>query len=441
MKHTFCSLFLLFLLLPRLTFADSANISGLFFVNQEQIILPNELSNEIKVQTQNISGTSESVSETNDVMFSSTSPTGEFLNSSGNVVTKTMSKNTSSRTFYYRDSALGTFDITVTITGRETGVTFTATQSVTVSNDVEDSDTGSNESATTTITSSSNNQTLSAHSSTQTITYIVQKITPKVDAGRARLATTKSPIEFEANTEGFENDTRIHYEWTFGDGKSETGKIVRHSYNFPGIYVVILNATGSVHRAVSRTEVTVVKPDVHIVGIQSGIDANVELINNSDYEINIQDWRLKNDKNEFIFPHDTIIKPKTSIKFQFDNSGQVALLYPDGSEVDHVTEKPEQVSYNWPTKEEIEIAKAKVTAQFAREEQQNFENHSLNSETLNTEILGTQGKSDLSDSVLKSSNRTSSIIDSLNANKSEDQSGLLATPLKFFKSIGDFFTK
>jgi len=442
MKYKFCSLFLvvIYLLSTSAVSADSSNISGLVFTNQEQVVKPGEVSGEIKVQTQNSSGVSESVSETNDVIFTSTSPTGEFLNSSGNVVTKTMSKNTSSRTFYYKDSTLGVFDITVTITGRESGVVFVATQSITISNSV---DTGGGDTSTTatTTSSTSNSQTLSAHSSTQTITYVVQKVAPKADAGRYRLTTTNSPVEFDAVLEGFDDGLRASYEWSFGDGKLDEGKLVKHLYKFSGSYVVILNVHSNNHDAVSRTEVTVVDPDIHITNTQPGADGYIELTNNSEYEVNIQDWGVKDSYHELFFPKDTIVKSKTSIKFPFESNGEVAFLYPDGTLVDDM--KPlaiADVAYSEPTREEIELAKVKVAQQFALEKRRLSSVNALNSETLNTEISNS-GLSIVDDEVSVSETEPTSIIDSLDTEEKSDDSSFLAAPVRMFSFIKNFLTK
>ncbi len=114
----FISFFALGFLVPFFVLGDSNNITSLVFTTNPQTAAVNTSSQAITVQTENSAGTAEKVSETNDVTFTSTSATGQFLNSTGGAVSTTMSTNTASRTFYYEDSTAGTYTITVTIKGR-----------------------------------------------------------------------------------------------------------------------------------------------------------------------------------------------------------------------------------------------------------------------------------------------------------------------------------
>ncbi len=432
-----------FLILSANVFADTSNISNLVFTSASQTVLPNTLSTELKVQTQNSSAAAETISETNDVTFSSNSPSGEFLNSSGNVVSKTMSKNTSSRSFYYRDSTTGIFTLTVEIKGRDSGKTFSSSQDIIISNEIPTigtstptTSTSTPTTATTTVITSSNVQTLSAHSSTVTITYLVNEVALKADAGRHRIATTKSPIEFEANISGENNAS---YSWSFGDGTMDTGKIVSHSYAFPGDYNVVLNATSGGKHAVSRTEVKVVSPEVQIVKIEKGGEGFVELKNDSPYEVNVQDWKLTTGQIETIFPQDTIIKENSSVKFPFvfiaGDTSEVTLSYTNGIVADVFGEVPtvsDTTAYNEPTREQIEEAKLKVARQFA------LQTSPLN-QIINNEPGIDKDSNNINNSAVEVVPTSESLIDSLEHKSPEDNS-LVTTPFKFFKFIKNFFT-
>ncbi len=432
-----------FLILSANVFADTSNITNLVFTNSEQTLKPGTLSEELKVQTQNSSGSAESVSETNDVTFTSNSSTGEFLNSSGNAVSKTMSKNTSSRAFYYRDSTTGTYTLTVEIKGRDSGKTFSSSQDIIISNEIPTTGTSTPTTststpvtATTTVTTSSNVQTLSAHSSTVTITYVVNEVALKADAGRHRIATTKSPIEFEANISG---ENSASYSWSFGDGTMDTGKIVSHSYAFLGDYNVVLNATSGGKHAVSRTEVKVVSPEVQIVNIERVGEGFVELKNDSPYEVNVQDWKLASGQVEMVFPRDTIIKENSSVKFPFifmaGDTSEVTLSYTNGIVAD-VFGKEQTVSdttaYNEPTREQIEEAKLKVARQFALQT-------SPPNQIINNEPVIDKDSKNINDSAVEEALPSESLIDSLE-NKNPEDNSLVTTPFKFFKFIKNFFT-
>ena len=110
----------------------ASNIAAFNFITEPQTINPGEFSGSLTIQSQDASGEKVNTAETIDLEFLSASPTGEFLNSSGNPVSAVMSKGTANRTFYYRDSASGVFTLNIKATGRESGQSWTATQNITV---------------------------------------------------------------------------------------------------------------------------------------------------------------------------------------------------------------------------------------------------------------------------------------------------------------------
>ena len=110
-----------------------AEINLFSFVTKPQTVLPSTLSKEITIQSQSTLGLSEAVTETFDLTFTSSGATGLFLGSTGKPASKTMSKGTANRTFYYKDSSLGNFVITVVATGRDTLRSFKVTQNITIS--------------------------------------------------------------------------------------------------------------------------------------------------------------------------------------------------------------------------------------------------------------------------------------------------------------------
>jgi len=132
----------------------------------------------------------------------------------------------------------------------------------------------------------------------------------EVSAGRPRLAAVGNPVEFTADTN--QDNGSVIYEWSFGDGVIESNKIVRHIYQYPGDYAVVLNATSPSAKTIARTTIRIVNPDIFI------LDANsqyIEVRNDSVEEMNLYGWELRSGINTFTFPKDTIILPKQSIKF------------------------------------------------------------------------------------------------------------------------------
>jgi hypothetical protein len=439
-----------FLILSNNVFADTSNITNLTFISTSQELLPDTLSAEIKVQAQNSSGIAESVSETNDVTFTTNSSSGEFLNGSGNAVSRTMSKNTSSRAFYYRDSNTGTFTLTVEIKGRDSGKTFLSSQNIIISNSTNIGGIGASTSTTTTnasttttvviasttpVTETINASILSSHSNTQNVTYIFESPQLKIDAGRHRLATNKSPIEFEAGISGGDNAS---YVWSFGDGTSETGKRVSHLYKFIGDYNVVLNVRSGGVSAVSRTEVKVINPEVRIMSIDASSDGFVELKNDSSYEVNLENWKLVSDKTEIIIAADTIMRPNSSVKLPFifvGNNFSIRMIYPNGS-IAYVPDNIVRgdVAYIEPTQDQIEEAKVKVAREFANQ------NMSVKIDPTENNNLHTKELENVNPNLVSTSSQGISLINSFESDNPKDNS-LLATPGRFFRFISNFFTK
>lgn len=193
------------------------------------------------------------------------------------------------------------------------------TQSTTTQNSIqENNSTQTSTSNTSGNGSTETNSSLSAHSSPATLSNTSEQISLQISGGRDRLTTVGSKNSFKAKITKIDKvDQRgIVYKWSFGDGTIGDGVDVFHSYEFPGVYQVVLNATYSDIYAVDRAVVTVLDPKISGGKISGGI-----LIKNySDSEINLGDWKIveKNDEKnqkEFIFPQDTLLVPNKSIIF------------------------------------------------------------------------------------------------------------------------------
>jgi hypothetical protein len=125
----------LFLFLPAsVVFGE---VSRFVFVTSPQIVEVNVISKAITIQSQNSGGVSEAVTETTDLVFDTTSRTGKFVASSGKPASKTMSKNTAKRTFYYIDSTPGTYTLTVKTAGRTSKESFSLSQNIVVGTEVK----------------------------------------------------------------------------------------------------------------------------------------------------------------------------------------------------------------------------------------------------------------------------------------------------------------
>ncbi|MEK7091482.1 MAG: lamin tail domain-containing protein, partial [Patescibacteria group bacterium] len=316
MKPLLIALTLSFLVWPGIV---SAEISKLVFTTDPQTVKPSILSAALTIQTQTADGVKEETSETIDLTFSSDSSSGEFLNPSGSVVAKTMSKGSANKNFYYRDPSLGTHQLSVTATLRDSRKAFSVGQVIIISADAPNGDnnstsTSENSTHTTgeqTISGGVSGNTLySAHSAQSDLGSMVIH-PPEVGAGRARLGVAGADLVFEAWRK---NQIAGTFSWSFGDGVKTEGDKVIHRYEFPGEYQVVLNAYFPEGQTVSRTKVLVVKPDLTISNVDWAAGF-IELANSGAYEINLGGWVLQDQINRFIFPLDTIIEPRSKIKF------------------------------------------------------------------------------------------------------------------------------
>lgn len=322
MKRLFFTLIVLSIITAPFSRVVYAEVTQFVFTTEPQIVGVGISSDTITIQSQNSSGLSEDITETTDIIFTSTSATGQFLSTSGNPVSTTMSRNTTNKNFLYKDGTAGTYTITITATGRTSLNTFTANQQIVV---------GENSSQTSNSTSTEESEIItstptpipvvvnSAHSSPVPLSDTENKMEFEVYAGRTRLVMVGSSIFFIATPTKLQNiaERSISYEWSFGDGTTEKGLIVSHSYNFPGEYSVVLNAHASDKQAVSRTLVRVVSP----VFVLSRVSGGVEILNKSGFEVNLENWNLSGGGKSFIFPKDTIISSGNTIIFADNVTG------------------------------------------------------------------------------------------------------------------------
>ncbi|MEQ1561571.1 MAG: PKD domain-containing protein [Nitrospira sp.] len=311
-----------------------ADVSQFVFTTDPQNIAVDKLSDTITVQSQNSSGSSEDITETYDVVFTSTSQTGQFLSTSGNPVSTTMSKNTANKNFLYKDSNSGTHTITVKATSRSGSKTFTASQNIVVGTTENiPTSTDDNKTTTTSSTVDVSNDNTSAHSSPAPLSNTESKIDFEISAGRDRLTVVGNNISFQVVPTKLQNINKdtVYYEWSFGDGTTGQGSLVSHAYVFSGEYSVVVNAKSSDNQAVSRLLVKVISPDFSIKRVVGG----VEIENKSKTEVNLEGWSLKGDTKTFVFPKDTLISAGKKVVFADEVTrvgGDVELLSVSGKQ-------------------------------------------------------------------------------------------------------------
>ena len=306
----------------------ASNIAAFNFITEPQTINPGEFSGSLTIQSQDASGEKVNTAETIDLEFSSASPTGEFLNSSGNPVSAVMSKGTANRTFYYRDSASGVFALNVKATGRESGESWTATQNITVGQAQSESQ-----------TSSSSEET---YSGSESLGSVPLPPAPqiKIYAGENRVAVAGAEAKFEGTATGFKGEplANADFLWNFGDGSIARGKTVFHAFIYPGEYSVDLNVSVGGASILDRAEVLVIPNAVSISEVKPGEEGWIELLNNSKWVLDLSRWGLSDSELIFYFPENTKILPLARVVISksvsglvFPVNGMASFFYPNAS--------------------------------------------------------------------------------------------------------------
>ena len=347
--------------------AYAAGVEKIVFTTDAQSIKPNELSGAITIQTQDSAGNLFQTPETLDIQFISTSPMGEFLGSTGNSATTYMSKNTANKTFYYRDSAEGTFTITINIRGRDTGIELDASQQITVSSGAsQNSPNNTGE-----ILGASDNSASSPNTSSGGNTTRVSSLNAQLEilAGNDRATSPGSPIWFQATVKKNTTGASPELNWSFGDGNVGVGPLISHEYKYSGDYAVVLSAKAGDIFSVSRLKVKVTDPNILV----EDRGQYLEILNNGNTEVNLFRWKIENNGKGFIFQPNTIVLPHSSIKLEknlltmhgLDNSLGTSLKNSLGEEVFDVAPVKEvnfkEVSKNLDNiKQEALIIKSKL---------------------------------------------------------------------------------
>ena len=248
-----------------------------------------------------------------------------------------MSKNTANRTFYYRDSSEGNFTIIINARGRETLQEWSVTQQIIISSDAsqnlpEDDSSGE-------VLGISSDQSTSSNSSSGDSTTNVSSLNSQLEimAGNDRTTSPGSPIWFQATMKKNTTKANPNLNWSFGDGNVGVGPLVSHTYKYAGDYVVVLSAKVGEIFSVSRFKVKVINSDIEV--LDKG--QYLEILNKSNTEINLFNWKIENGGKGFVFQPNTIILPNSSVKFDksllklkgYDNSMGLSLKNYLGEEV------------------------------------------------------------------------------------------------------------
>lgn len=187
---------------------------------------------------------------------------------------------------------------------------------------------------------------------------------PVAYAGTDITALINQEIIFDGSLSSDSNNDPLTYFWNFGDGATDTEQISKHTYLYPGQYIVSLLVNDGEFSDLDIITVNIYNKSIIIsefIPDPEGKDQEnewIELFNQSSQIANLTNWRLDDQdggSSPFIFPANSLIAPNqflilirpiTKIALNNDND-QVRLIYPDGSlatEVNYLAEKKEGFS-------------------------------------------------------------------------------------------------
>lgn len=156
------------------------------------------------------------------------------------------------------------------------------------------------------------------------------------DAGGDKTVIVGADTIFTGTAHGLKGEVlkNARYVWNFGDGVLREGKSILHTYQYPNTYTVTLSVSSLEYSAIDRITVDAHKAEVAI-GVAN--DEYIEVINNSDYELDVSLWSLVSGeqtfrlpKNTIILPHHKNIFPKTITMLSVSNPYDVSIKYPNG---------------------------------------------------------------------------------------------------------------
>lgn len=159
------------------------------------------------------------------------------------------------------------------------------------------------------------------------------------DAGPDMIATIDQEITLDASQSYGAQD----YEWNFGDGSISKEKVAKHSYAFPGKYIITLTTSNGSSSAQNQITATIHPLGVYINEFfpsPEGSDAEnewIEIFNANNFPVDLSRWILTGSSKKFAIPQNTFISPQSYLvlsrkttKISLGNStGSLKFYYPE----------------------------------------------------------------------------------------------------------------
>lgn len=135
------------------------------------------------------------------------------------------------------------------------------------------------------------------------------KLNLKIEA--QSVGYVNQPIPFYVTPTGLDEKAQrtVIYEWNLGDSYQKDGQRVWHSYKYPGEYLVTVFGQKNKNEQTQTHKITILPVNFSLTVSESG---DVQIHNDSNYDVDISDYRLKGAR-EIVFPPRSIILAKATI--------------------------------------------------------------------------------------------------------------------------------
>ncbi len=105
-------------------------------------------------------------------------------------------------------------------------------------------------------------------------------------------AAVNEELQFDGSGSVDAEGPITNYEWNFGDGTTQTGSMVSHSFDTPGIYLVNLTVTDAENQTGSAMTIVGVDTMPFDITISGGIGFEISILNQLDVQINDLEWKV-----------------------------------------------------------------------------------------------------------------------------------------------------
>lgn len=114
----------------------------------------------------------------------------------------------------------------------------------------------------------------------------------------------------------------IRFLWNFGDGTVSEGPALTHTYRFPGIYSISVNANTDAALGTFYTDLSVGENSLEVLEVKPGEEGYVKIFNDSSVPLDLTGWIVADGKgNSFTIPLDTKVKSERALILPNETTG------------------------------------------------------------------------------------------------------------------------